>query len=79
MLQLLDRFPGKGWGLIRAGLQSPVVRNRNWSLRVFKNWQRDDWPEEAPQVLRAAANAEPDDKLKKNLEACLEDAKESAP
>ncbi len=78
MLQLLVRFPGRGWKLIRAGLQSPVVRNRHWSLRVFKNWRRDDWPADASQVLRAAANAEPDDELRKDLEAFLESARESA-
>ena len=77
MLQLLDRFPGKGWPLIRAGLQSPVVRNRNWSLRVFKNWLRPDWPPDARQVLQAAAKAEPDDELKKELKACLEMSQES--
>lgn len=77
MLQLLDKFPGKGWPLIRAGLQSPVVRNRNWSLRVFKNWSRQDWPPDAPQVLQAAAKAEPDDELKRELNAYLERSQES--
>jgi hypothetical protein len=78
MLQLLDRVPGKGWKLIRAGLKSPVVRNRNWSLRVFKNWQRGDWPPDARTILRAAANAEPDEKLKVELETCLEISEGSA-
>jgi len=77
MLQLLDRFPGKGWPLIRAGLQSPVVRNRNWSLRVFKRWLRQEWPPDARQVLQAAAKAEPDDELKRELTACLEGSQES--
>lgn len=66
MLQLLDRFPGRGWPLIRAGLQSPVVRNRNWPLRVFKNWLHQDWPPDARQVLQVAAMAEPDDDRKEN-------------
>jgi hypothetical protein len=78
MLQLLDRFPGKGWKLLRAGLQSPVVRNRNWSLRVFRNWQRGDWPPDARTILRVAANAEPDEKLKVELETCLEMSEGSA-
>lgn len=77
MLQLLDRFPGKGWPLIRAGLQSPVVRNRTWSLRVFKNWLRHEWPPDARQVLQAAAKAEPDDELRTELTACLEGSQES--
>lgn len=72
MLQLLERFPERGWKLIRAGLQSPVVRNRHWSLRVFSNWRRDEWPEDAWEVLRAAATAEPDEQLRKDLRACLE-------
>jgi hypothetical protein len=78
MLQLLDRFPGKGWNLIRAGLQSPVVRNRSWSLRVFKNWRRGEWPADARLILSAAANVEPDEKLKKDLETCLQTSEESA-
>jgi hypothetical protein len=71
MLQLLDRFPGKGWPLIRAGLQSPVVRNRNWSLRVFKNWSRQDWPSDARVILQTAVEREPDEDLKKDLQTCL--------
>lgn len=77
MLQLLDRFPGKGWNLIRTGLRSPVVRNRNWSLRVFKNWRKEDWPSDANDVLRAAVEAEPEDDVRKNLEAFLEGRSDS--
>jgi hypothetical protein len=73
MLQLLDRFPGKGWNLIRAGLQSPVVRNRNWSLRVFKNWSREEWPPDAVEVLRTACRAETEEDVRTNLEAFLAD------
>jgi hypothetical protein len=78
MIQLLDRFPGRGWKLIRAGLRSPVVRNRNRSLRVFKNWRHGDWPPDAWTILRAAATAEPDEKLKVELETYLEMSEESA-
>jgi hypothetical protein len=35
VLQDARRFPGKGWPLIRAGLQSPVTRNRNRSVRAL--------------------------------------------
>jgi len=46
VLQDLRRFPGKGWPLIRAGLKSPVTRNRNMAVRAIAAWQRPSWPAE---------------------------------
>ena len=59
ILQDLRRFPGKGWPLIRAGLQSPVVRNRNMAVRALAAWGRPEWPEVAEGLLRRAHEAEP--------------------
>jgi hypothetical protein len=42
ILQDLRRFPGKGRPLIRAGLQSPVVRNRNMTVRALAAWGRGE-------------------------------------
>ena len=59
VLQDLRRFPGRGWPLIRAGLQSPVIRNRNGALRVIASWQREEWPPEATSLLGGALEDEP--------------------
>lgn len=59
VLQDLRRFPGKGWPLIRAGLQSPVVRNRNMAVRALAAWPRAAWPEGAETLLGRALAAEP--------------------
>lgn len=59
VLQDLCRFPGKGWSLIRAGLQSPVVRNRNMAVHALAAWTRAAWPEGAETLLGRAFAAEP--------------------
>lgn len=64
ILQGLRRFPGKGWAFVAAGLRSPVTRNRNMALRVLGAWDREQWPAEAMPAVRAAADAEPNDRTR---------------
>ena len=71
VLQDLRRFPGKGWRLIRAGLQSPVTRNRNMAIRSLGAWDRAAWPPEAELLLRQAAKAEPNDDTRRDIEKVL--------
>jgi hypothetical protein len=59
VLQELQHFPGKGWKLIRAGLQSPTVRNRNMALMALSAWDRSTWPDEVEPLLRQALEVEP--------------------
>ncbi len=61
VLQDLERFPSKRWPLIRAGLRSPVVRNRNMAVRALAGWGREAWPEGAERLLRDALENEPRD------------------
>ena len=72
LLQDLGRFPGQGWPLVRAGLRSPVVRNRNMALRALAQWPRGDWPEAARAALEAARDAEPSEEVRQRMEAALE-------
>jgi len=69
LLQDLGRFPGLGWKLIRAGLQSPVIRNRWMAIQALASWQRDDWPDETDGLLAAAVATEPDAEVKEALSA----------
>jgi hypothetical protein len=64
VLQDLRRFPGLGWPLIRSGLQSPVIRNRNMAVRALAEWDRDAWPSDAEAELRAALEVEPAEKTR---------------
>ena len=57
----LGRFPGKGWPLIRAGLQSPVTRNRHMALRALAAWGKQTWPNEAETLLRRTLDREPNE------------------
>ena len=61
VLQDLRRFPGKGWALIQAGLQSPTVRNRNMAVQALAAWDRTAWPFEAEALLKRAIDLEPND------------------
>jgi hypothetical protein len=61
LLQDLRRFPGKGWPLIQAGLQSPTVRNRDMAIQALAAWDRTAWPAEAEPLLKRAIELEPND------------------
>ncbi|HEX6276428.1 MAG TPA: HEAT repeat domain-containing protein [Polyangiaceae bacterium] len=71
VLQELGRFPEKGWPLIRAGLRSPVTRNRHMALRALSTWELSTRPADANAVLRKALQDEPDDDVREELEAVL--------
>lgn len=67
LLQDLKRFPGHGWVLIRTGLQSPVVNNRNWAVKALSAWPAEKWPPDAIGVIRKALEIEPNAKTKQSL------------
>lgn len=71
ILQDLEKFPGKGWTLIAAGLQSPVVRNRNMSIRAISRWDRKDWPREAVAALNRLKEFETNDDIRNRIEDLL--------
>lgn len=71
VLSHLDPFPGKGWPLIRAGLQSPVTRNRNIAVRVLAAWEKTNWPPEAELMLRHAMKAEPGEGTRESMRKAL--------
>jgi hypothetical protein len=71
ILQELRRFPGKGWPLIRSGLQSPTVRNRNMAVHALAAWDRTEWPVEAEALLKRALEAEPKDQTRALMQKTL--------
>jgi len=67
----LKDFPGKGWQFLRAGLCSPMPRNRTNAVRALAAWERTDWPPEAEACIRTALETEPDEKLHGMLQHLL--------
>jgi len=60
-LQALRDHPGIGSALVLAGLQSPVVRNRNMALQCLKTWPRETWPDGAADLARRLAHSDPNE------------------
>lgn len=67
VLQALRRFPGHGWPLLRAALQSPVVSNRDMAASALAAWGRAVWPPEAEFLLRSALAREPNEETREVL------------
>ena len=71
ILQDLGNFPGKGWDLIKAGLRSPVIRNRNMAVRALSEWGQVNWPDEVNEHIKKAIYDEPKADVQKRLENAL--------
>jgi hypothetical protein len=71
IVQDLGRYPGRGWPLVEAALQSPVIRNRNMALRALASWPRAAWPEEATAVLSSARAREPLEEVRARIDDVL--------
>src|SRR5262249_25733514 len=72
VLQHLNRFPNRGWRLIKAGLRSHGIRNRNMAIHALAAWPRESWPPEAMPLLLDAHEREPDKNVMGRLTALLE-------
>lgn len=71
LLQTLRDFPGRGWPLIRVGLKSPVIRNRNMAAQALACWDRYQWEADTLQVLGEAIRNEPVQETRERLEALV--------
>lgn len=72
VLQDLRRFPGKGWRLIEAGLQSPVTRNRNMATNAIAAWDKSLWTDEMKKLFRKAYEVEPNEQTKEIMKKALQ-------
>lgn len=61
----------KGWDFIRAGLKSPVVRNRVSALKLVERRGGETWPDDMGALLRQALEDEPVDEVAEALSAVL--------
>jgi hypothetical protein len=71
VLQELRRFPGRGATLIAAGLNSPVVRNRNLAVAALAAWPRGEWTGGLEKALERAAACEPDEDVRDRMQKAL--------
>lgn len=76
LLQELSHYPGEGITLIRTGLHSPVVRNRNTALKALAAWSSLDYSlaEHTPDILELLDQLRTDevnDTTKENIETLL--------
>ena len=67
ILQDLAGWPGHGWPLIAAGLDCPVIRNRNMAIRALAAWDHATLPAEVRAAVAAALRAEPDAAVRERL------------
>ncbi|MFC0216620.1 limonene hydroxylase [Paenibacillus chartarius] len=67
ILQRLDRFEGMGEELILAGLNSPVVSNRNMALQALEGWDAAAWGDRLVEAVNQLSEAEPVDSVKERI------------
>jgi hypothetical protein len=68
VLQDLVRFPNRGWRLIKAGLRSPVVSNRNMAINALFPWNAESLNAEMRSTIQKSWDAEPKQEVKGRLE-----------
>ena len=67
VITFLENYPKKGEKLILVGLDSPVTRNRNMSLRTLQSWTSSNWNEEIRTKLNELKEIEPNADTKSDL------------
>jgi hypothetical protein len=75
VLQGLQAYPGSGVQLIEAGLNSPVVSNRNGAVRVLATWGKSNWPQGIESMLAVAMVQEPDEKVRESIQKVIDGKK----
>lgn len=60
-LNEIATWPGYGLKLVRAGLNSPVTRNRNLALKVLQNWGKEKWQASTESELESLLQIEPNE------------------
>lgn len=71
VITFLENYPTKGENLILIGLDSPVTRNRNMTIRVLDKWKSENWSDEITKKVNRLHEIEPNEICKKNIERLL--------
>jgi signal transduction histidine kinase len=67
VLQLLQQHPPKGWPLIKTGLFSPVISNRNLAVEALQTWPAEALNEQVIQLLQQAVKHETHEEIKNHM------------
>jgi hypothetical protein len=67
VVRKVARHPGHGWPLLRMALASHVSVVSRTAVYALRSWPRDQLPADAPEVLRQAAEAEPNGKIREAM------------
>lgn len=67
VITFLENYPKKGEELILVGLDSPVTRNRNMSIRVLDKWKVENWSSEITEKINRLKEIEPNEDTKINI------------
>jgi len=73
ILDGLERFPGKGWPLIREGLTSDVMMERRFGINGMWTFGGTPWPREAITLVAALSRSDPDEYNRERAAELLED------
>jgi hypothetical protein len=73
VLEGLERFPGKGWPLIREGLTSDVTMERRFGINGMWTFGGKPWPREAVALVAVLARSDPDEHNREIAAELLED------
>jgi hypothetical protein len=60
--------------MIKAGMRSPVVHNRNMAINALSAWDPKSWSSDMRAVVERAVDAEPTPDVKKRLSDVLTSA-----
>ena len=52
VITFLQNYPKKGVKLVLVGLNRPVNRNRNMTIRVLEKWKKENWSNEITLKLK---------------------------
>ena len=72
VILFLEAYSNKGEELILVGLDSPVTRNRNMSIRVLEKWTPEKWSAEIIKKVNILKEIEPNEEVKKKIESLLQ-------
>ena len=67
VITFLENYPKIGEEIILAGLKSPVIRNRNMTLRTLQAWTASNWSEKIKVELNKLKEIEPTEDTKTDL------------
>jgi hypothetical protein len=73
ILKGFERFPGKGWPLIREGLTSPVMMERRFGIGGLRSFADLPWPSEALGMLVEVMRSDPDEYNRDDAAEVLEE------